>query len=122
MAYQSFEELEVWKRSCSMATKIYRLLQDCRDYGLRDQMTRAAVSIASNISEGAERDSISEFVRFLHIAKGSAAELRTQTYIAREIGLFSPEATKELIDELKVISSMLHALITSLKGRNQPKT
>jgi four helix bundle protein len=122
MAYQSFEELEVWKRSCDTATRIYRLLKDCRDYGLKDQMTRAAVSIASNISEGAERDSINEFIRFLHIAKGSAAELRTQAYIAHEVGFFTPEATKELVEELKIISSMLHALITSLKGKNQPKT
>jgi four helix bundle protein len=122
MGYQSFEELDVWKRSCSTATRIYQLLKDCKDYGLKDQMTRAAVSIASNISEGAERDSINEFIRFLHIAKGSAAELRTQAYIANEVGLFSPEAAKELIEELKVISSMLHALITSLKGKNQPKT
>lgn len=78
MAYGSFEELEVWKRSCRLAVRVYELLRECRDYGLRDQMSRAAVSIASNIAEGAERDSRAEFARFLHIAKGSAAELRTQ--------------------------------------------
>ncbi|MCA9456085.1 MAG: four helix bundle protein, partial [Nitrospira sp.] len=53
--YQSFEELEVWKRACQLAVRIYKLLQECRDYGLRDQMQRAAVSIASNIAEGSER-------------------------------------------------------------------
>ncbi len=81
MPYQSFEDLDVWKRSRKIAVGIYELLKDSRDYGLKDQMTRAVVSIASNISEGAERDSKAEFIRFLHIAKGSAAELRTQICI-----------------------------------------
>ena len=57
MGYTSFEDLEVWKRSARLVVKTYDVLGDCRDYGLKDQMTRAAVSIASNIAEGAERDS-----------------------------------------------------------------
>jgi four helix bundle protein len=76
MTYQSFEELEVWKRACALAVQTYEIMKACRDYGLKDQMTRAAVSIASNIAEGAERDSKAEYIRFLHIAKGSAAEPR----------------------------------------------
>ena len=115
MAYRSFEDLDVWKRGCRIAVRIYEVLKDCRDYGLKDQMTRSAVSIASNIAEGAERDSVAEFIRFLHIAKGSAAELRTQVYIAQQIGVISHEIKNELIEELKIISSMLHALIKSLK-------
>ncbi len=115
MPYNSFENLDVWKRSCRLATVTYRLLQDCRDFGLKDQMTRAAVSIASNIAEGAERDSKVEFMRFLHIAKGSAAELRTQVYIAANVGILRETDRKELSEELKSISSMLHALIVSLK-------
>lgn len=83
--------------------RLYGLLKDCKDYGLRDQMTRAAVSIASNIAEGAERDSKAEFVRFLHIAKGSSAELRTQLYIAEQIGVISKELAGELREELQMI-------------------
>jgi four helix bundle protein len=78
-------------------------------------MTRAAVSIASNIAEGAERDTAAEFMRFLHIAKGSAAELRTQVYIACKIGLIQEPIQKELASELKSLSSMIHGLIKSLK-------
>ena len=74
MGYTSFEDLEVWKCSARLAVRIYDALRDCRDYGVKDQMTRAAVPIASNIAEGAERDSRSAYMRFLHIAKGSAAE------------------------------------------------
>jgi len=107
MAYNSFENLEVWKRSCRLSVKIYELLADCNDYGLKGQMTRAAVSIASNIAEGAERNSGPEYKRFLHIAKGSSAELRTQLYIADKIKLIDHEDAVPLVAELKEISSML---------------
>ncbi len=78
-------------------------------------MTRAAVSVPSNIAEGAERDSKLEFIRFLHIAKGSAAELRTQVYIARQIGAIDEDIQKELVEELKTLSAMLHGLIKSIQ-------
>lgn len=110
MAYSSFEDLEVWKRGCRLTVKIYEILKDCRDYGLKDQMTRSAVSIPSNIAEGAERDSVAEYIRFLHIAKGSAAELRTQVYIAQQIAVINQKTKTELVEDLKTISSMLHAL------------
>jgi four helix bundle protein len=116
MAYKSFEDLDVWKRSCQLAVKIYELLQDCRDFGLKDQMTRSAVSVPSNISEGCERGSSADFIRFLHIAKGSAAELRTQVYIANKVGLFSSDTKNELVSELKQISSMLQGLINHNKS------
>ena len=89
MAFCSFEDLDVWKRASRWAVRIYQELGNCRDYGLKDQMTRAAVSIASNIAEGAERSSTADFIRFLNIAKGSAAELRTQVYIAERIGILN---------------------------------
>jgi four helix bundle protein len=78
-------------------------------------MTRAGVSIASNIAEGAERGSNAEFIRFLHIAKGSAAELRTQVTIAGDIGIFQESDKNELISETKSISKMLQSLVKSLK-------
>jgi four helix bundle protein len=118
MGYNSFEELDVWKRASRLAVDIYESLRNCREYGLKDQMTRSAISIASNIAEGAERNSKPDYIRFLHIAKGSAAELRTQVYIARQIGLYQNDKAAELIAELKEISAMLQGLIKSLS----PKT
>ncbi len=118
MAYGSFEELEVWQRACALAVRLYGVLDKCKDYSLKDQMTRAGVSIASNIAEGAERGSVAEFNRFLHIAKGSAAELRTQIAIACDIGVIRESDKNELIAEARSISKMLHALVKSLK----PKT
>ncbi len=118
MSYHSFEELEVWKRACKLAVRMYDILKNCRDYGLKDQITRSSVSIASNIAEGAERDSKAEFIRFLHIAKGSAAELRTQIYIASQVGLLKEEFKTEIVEELTTISKQLQSLIKYLK----PKT
>lgn len=115
MAYSSFEELDVWKRSRCLAVRIYEMLKDCRDFGLKDQMTRSAVSISSNIAEGCERDSVREFIRYLHIAKGSSAELRSQVYIASDVALISNGDSQAIVDELRVISRMLHKLITALK-------
>ncbi len=112
----SFEELDVWKKSCRLAVRIYGLLKDCRDFGMKDQMLRASVSIPSNIAEGSERNSARDFQRFVNIANGSAAELRTQVYIAREVKLLSDPEAKELIQELKSISKMLQRLHESLKN------
>ena len=114
--YHSFESLEVWKRSSRLAVTTYQTLKDCRDYGLKDQMTRAAVSIPSNIAEGYERSTNKEFIRYLNIAKGSAGELRTQLYIAKEIGIITKEAMAELVEETMGIAGMLRALANTRKS------
>jgi four helix bundle protein len=124
--FHSFEDLEVWKRACTLAVMVYEGLKECRDYGLRDQMQRAAVSIASNIAEGAERPP-RDFSRYLRIARGSAAELRTQAYIAARIGLIDRTAMTHIVTETKEIAKMLFALANSLtrtlKTENRkPKT
>ena len=117
MPYRSFEELEVWKRSCQLAVKIYEIMRNVKDFGLRDQMQRAAVSIASNIAEGSERGG-KDFERFLRIARGSAAELRTQTYITKKIGVITETQMTEIVSELKEIAKMLTGLARSLNTEN----
>ena len=112
----SFEDLEVWKKSCRLAVRLYELLADCRDSGLKNQMLRASVSVPSNIAEGSERNSARDFQRFLSIALGSAAELRTQVYISRKVNILSESDSKELIDELKSISKMLQSLHKAVDG------
>mgnify|MGYP002180725919 CR=1 FL=1 len=86
-----FEDLELWKRLASLSCDIYKTFVDLRDYGFRDQITRSGLSVPSNIAEGMERASTKEKIRFLDIAKGSAAELRTQTYIGMDIGYIDRE-------------------------------
>jgi len=85
MTFKKFEDIDSWKKGRELAREIYAATNKgafARDFGLRDQMRRAAVSIVSNIAEGFERDRKTEFIRFLLIAKGSAGELRSQLYIA----------------------------------------
>ena len=114
MSYQSFEELDVWKIACQLSVAVYTELKKCKDYSFKDQMQRSSISIASNIAEGAERNSIKEYIRFLHIAKGSAGELRTQLYIADKVGIVSSAKRIEFCKTLMSISKMLHSLIKSL--------
>src|SRR4030067_1037494 len=95
----ALESLDVWKRSCRLSVELYRCLGDCRDYGYRDQVTRSALSVPSNIAEGYERDSPREFSRFLRIAKGSCGELRTQLFIGAEAGVMEKEKGMTYIHE-----------------------
>ena len=110
----SFEKLEVWKAGCRLAVVVIKVMGDCNIYGLRDQMIRSAISIPSNIAEGSERRTSKDFRHFVHIALGSAAELRTQTYIAREASVIPEETTDQWIADLKSISRMLQSLANSL--------
>lgn len=113
---QTFEDLEVWKRGCEPAVFVYKSLSQSKDFGLKDQMQRAAVSIPSNIAEGYERSN-REFIRFLGIAKGSAAELSTQALIARRVGAISDEESKQIREETASLRRMLQALA---KFRDRP--
>ena len=78
---ETFEDLEVWKRSVKLASDVYTTLKSCKDFDLKSQLTRAAASISSNIAEGYERNSNMQFAHYLQIAKGSCGELRSQLYV-----------------------------------------
>jgi four helix bundle protein len=121
MSYQSFEELEVWQRGCRLAVDIFKAFASCKNYTMKDQVQRAALSIPSNIAEGAERGGTKEFIRFLNISKGSSGELRTQLYIARKLEFISSKAFKALVDESREISAMLQGLSRSLTKKAAPK-
>ena len=112
---RNFEDLEVWKRSCRLATRIYKTFEKCHDSGFYNQITRAAISVASNIAEGSERRTDKEFINFIYIAKGSLGELRTQLYIANRIGYIPDSSRRELVAEAKELSSMLFGLIRKLE-------
>jgi four helix bundle protein len=106
-----FEELKVWQRAKDLAVCVYKVTATWKDFGLRDQMRRAAVSIPSNIAEGDEYGSNKQSVRFLSIAKGSSAELLTQAIIAKEVGYIQDDSHQHISTEIKAISSMLTRLI-----------
>ncbi|OLU32497.1 four helix bundle protein [Pseudomonas sp. PA15(2017)] len=109
-----FERLEVWQRARTLTVDVYKGFTECRDYGFRDQITRSALSIPSNIAEGMERGSDKEKCRFLWIAKGSCAELRTQILIGADIGYISQPVATPWLEESMRISRMLTGLITRI--------
>ncbi|SOE22061.1 four helix bundle protein [Spirosomataceae bacterium TFI 002] len=114
---QTFEDLTVYQNGLSLAIELYKKLATCKDYSLKDQICRSAVSIPSNIAEGFEREYNQEFIRFLRISKGSSGELRTQIYIAEGIGILDSETAQDLISKCKHISSMLRNLIKTRQER-----
>jgi len=110
---KSFEDLEVWKRIRALAVAVYRELKECRDFGFKDQITRSAVSVPSNIAEGAERNTKPEFIQFLGYAKGSLAELRTQLLIAQDLGYPEQTNAPAMLQEAEQLSRMLYRLTQS---------
>src|SRR5919198_2497157 len=110
MAYQSFEDLEVWQRGCRLAVDVFRAFEKCKRFTLKDQIERAALSIPSNVAEGSERGTLKEFTHFLNISKGSGGELRTQLYIARKLEAVGRTDFNRLLNESRELSAMLEGL------------
>ncbi|MBI5938736.1 MAG: four helix bundle protein [Betaproteobacteria bacterium] len=118
-AAAGYRGLAVWQRAKALAVEIYRLTSDgaiCRDFGLRDQMRRAAVSVCSNLAEGDERGSDKDSVRFFFMAKGSLAELATQLEIASDVELMNKRDTLPILDEC---TSLGHAIGALIKARTR---
>ena len=108
---EKFEDLNVWQEAIKLSLDTYNCLKQVNDFGLRDQMQRASVSIPSNIAEGFERGSNKEFIRFLYIAKASCGELRTQLYLSQSLNLLDNEIALKLLEQTRKISAMLYKLI-----------
>ncbi|MFZ5351277.1 MAG: four helix bundle protein [Bacillota bacterium] len=117
MSSTSYKELEVWNKAKDLAVQIYKLTNQgefAKDYSLKDQIRRSAVSIPSNIAEGNDRESEKEYARFLYIAKGSLSELQTQLVISKEIGYIDEETFKVVDSECNSIGKMLGKFIKTL--------
>ena len=116
---KAHQRLEAWQQSMKLVKQIYKSTATFpREelYGLTSQMRRAAVSIPSNIAEGAARETTPEFLRFLYIARGSLAELETQALIARDLNYLSD--ADSLLEGTGRVSVLLNGLIRNLKARN----
>ena len=111
---RSFEKLEVWQRSCSLTVEICQHFDDCNNRVIKDQLVRSAISVPSNIAEGAERFSRKEFIPFLGYAKGSAGEMTTQIIIANRLGYVNDKAAQTWIKTLQEIGAMILGLARSL--------
>lgn len=116
-----YKELEVWKRSIALATKVYEITASFpaeEKYGLTSQLRRSAVSVPSNIAEGAGRNSDKQFVNFLSISVGSLFEVETQLLISKNVGMTSDEEISPLMLEIGILSNMIFKLQSKLIGPN----
>ena len=117
---KQFEDLICWKKSRILVREVYKAFQTQRDYGFKDQIQRASVSVMSNIAEGFESGTRQEFLNYLYIAKGSAGEVRAQLYAAYDIGYLNIE-TFEYLKSLAVeCSKLISSFIKSLKTSGLP--
>ncbi|MGC2236472.1 MAG: four helix bundle protein [Pyrinomonadaceae bacterium] len=115
---QKFEDLEAWKIASEVTKEIYKVSKNdlfIRDYGLRNQICRATVSVMSNIAEGFEREGNKEFINFLSIAKGSSGEVRSQLYVALDQKYISESEFNFICAKITEISRVISGLIRYLK-------
>lgn len=113
----NFEQLKIWQKAMDIVEKCYHASENFpkeERYGLTSQLRRSAISIPSNISEGAGRNTNGEFKQFLGIANGSSFELLTQLYLSRRLNLISEESVRPMINEVVEITKMNFSLQKSL--------
>lgn len=113
---QKFEDLICWQKARELTKEIYKAFKNCPDFGLTDQIRRAAVSIMSNIAEGFERGTQMEFLNYLFIAKGSAGEVRAQLYAALDTGYLNIEMFKYLKNLAEECSRLIQSFAEKVKG------
>jgi four helix bundle protein len=115
---ETFEDLLVWQKGMEIVRQVYLISSDGslnKDFALRDQLRRAALSIPTNIAEGFERASRKEYLNFLNFAKGSAGEVRSLLLVASQIGYLEPQKHQELRESVLELSRYLSNQIKSLK-------
>ncbi|MEE9297169.1 MAG: four helix bundle protein [Phycisphaerae bacterium] len=116
---ERFEDIEAWQDARILLKGVYEATAQgpfARDFGLRDQIRRAAISVMSNIAEGFERGSNKDFIRFLYMAKGSAGEVRSQLYAATDLGYLQKEKADEINALVQVVSRRISGFIKYLKS------
>ena len=111
----ALKDLDVWRRACRLSVNLYQLTSDCSVPGFKDQITRAGLSIASNIAEGYERETTPSRIHFFKIAKGSCGEVWTQLKIGRTAGSIDATLARQLEKDAKEISRMLWGLVLYYK-------
>jgi len=115
MLIQNFEDSQVWQKGQELAVLVYQVFRDSKDFGFRDQIQRAAVSISNNIAEGFERQTNKELIHFLYIAKGSCGEVRSMYYLAIKLGYINGTQFNEACVLSFELSKMLGGFIKSCK-------
>lgn len=114
-----FEDIEAWKKARELVKGVYQATNRrafSQDYGLRDQIRRASVSIVSNIAEGFSRQTDREFIQFLYMAKGSVSEVQSQLYVASDLDYLEKEEFSKLYNDADEVARLISGFIRYLKG------
>ena len=122
MKLKKFEDIKAWQGARALARMLHEAVKFGSDYKFRGQIQSAAVSIMSNIAEGFSRRSTREFTQFLFIAKGSAAEVQSQLYVALDQGYVSQEKFNELYSKSEDVARLLSGFIKYLLNKDQNST
>lgn len=109
-----FEDFRIWQEARMLVREVYAFTRGGKDYGFNDQIQRAAVSVMNNIAEGTEAVSVSMFKKFLSIAKGSCAEVRSLLYVASDLNYMEPPKVEELQEKCKMLSVGIYNLMKYL--------
>jgi len=115
MKIENFEEIEAWKEARILVSEIYSYFKNINDYGLRDQIQRASISILSNIAERFDRESNKEFIRFLIVSKGSVSELKSLNYAALDLNYLSDDVFNLISERCNKIVNLLNGFIRYLR-------
>jgi four helix bundle protein len=114
MKFERFEDIIAWQKARLLTIDIYKIFNDIKDYGFKNQIQRASVSVMNNIAEGYERKSNNEFGRFLYIAKGSCGEVRSMLYLAKDLEITNEDYLNKSILLSEEISRIISGLIKTL--------
>jgi len=114
MRIERFEDIIAWQKAKVLCVEVYKLFEHSKDFGFKDQIQRASVSIMNNIAEGFERKGNKEFTHFLYIAKGSCGEVRSMLILAKELNKISEQEHNKLFPLSEEISKILAGLIKTL--------
>ena len=114
MKINRFEDIIAWQKAFLLAVAIYKLFESSKDFGFKDQIQRASISIMNNTAEGFERKSNNEFKHFLFIAKGSCGEVRSMIILAKELSKITESDANKCYDLSEEISKILSGLIKTL--------
>lgn len=115
MAISTFEELLIWQKAKTLSLLVYKKFSTVRDFGFKDQIQRASISVMNNIAEGFEQHNNKQFIRYLLIAKGSLAEVRSMNSMAFELAYIDKKSYEEILSLIIETKRMTSSMITKLR-------
>lgn len=117
MTIKKFEDIIAWQKAQNLAVDIYSQFKESKDFGFRNQICRAVVSISNNIAEGFDRKTDADFSRFLYIAFSSCSEVKSMIYLSERLGYINKKVKSDLIDISDEVQKLISGFIKSLRPR-----